>query len=42
MKVTLNEGSATIDYLTESSKLKQKIVARCSIFIFWREVYSLF
>ena len=41
MKVTLNEGSATIHYLTESSKLKQKIVA-CSIFLFWREVYLLF
>ena len=42
MKVTLNEGSATIHYLTESSKLKQKIVACCSIFLFWREGYLLF
>ena len=42
MKVTLNEGSATIHYLTESSKLKQKIVACCSIFLLWREVYLLF
>ena len=32
MKVALNEGSATIHYLTESSKLKQK---NCSLLFYF-------